>query len=193
MPTPAVLAAVAFVGLFMVWVVVPSYVVKRRAQRPLRKGVADLQRRAQVSQRSNAAYLEALAAVTDTTPCAQLFDAVSRPVIERGQRVRALRLGDPDDIALLEAIAHGEFAISGFRNRDLRSLLHPVTTDSSPREVRRLAAKTSRRLRLLRAHGIIRKVPKTHRYRLTARGKLLSAALFATRGANIKQLLDQAA
>ena len=59
------------------------------AWRPLRKGVADLHRRAQISQRSNEAYLDALAAVDDTTPCARLFDAVSRPVIDRKRRVRA--------------------------------------------------------------------------------------------------------
>ena len=161
--------------------------------RPLRKGVADLHRRAQVSQRSNAAYLDALATVDDTTPCSQIFDAVSRPVIDRGRRVRALRLGDPDDVALLEAISRGEFATSGFRNRDIRRLLHPAAEHPSPREVRRLSARTSRRLRLLRAHGIIRKVPKTFRYRLTTRGELLTAALFATRTANIKQLLAKAA
>ena len=161
--------------------------------RPLRKGVADLHRRAQISQRSNDAYLDALAAVEDTTPCSKLFDAVSRPVVDRGRRVRALRLGDRDDLALLEAVARGEFAVSGFRNRDIRRLLDPAAANPSPRDLRRLSAKTSRRLRLLRAHGIIRKVPKTHRYRLTARGELLTAALFATRGANIKQLLAKVA
>ncbi|MGH2667882.1 MAG: hypothetical protein ACRDH5_01965 [bacterium] len=161
--------------------------------RPLRKGVADLHRRAQVSQRSNDAYLDALAAVDDTTPCSQLFDAVSRPVVDRGRRVRALRLGDPHDLALFQAISRGEFATAGFRNRDLRRLLHPTAANASPKEVRRLSAQISRRLRLLRAHGIIRKVPKTHRYRLTTRGELLTAALFATRGANIKQLLAKAA
>jgi hypothetical protein len=163
--------------------------------RSLRKGVADLHRRAEVSQRSNDAYLDALAAVEDTTPCSHLFDAVSRPVVDAGHRVRALRLGDPDDIALLEAISRGEFATAGFRNRDIRYLLHPTTATSttSPEEIRRLGARTSRRLRLLRAHGIIKKVSKTHRYRLTARGQLLTAALFATRTANIKELLAKAA
>jgi hypothetical protein len=161
--------------------------------RPLRKGVADLHRRAEVSQRSNDAYLDALAAVDDTTPCSLLFDTVSRPVVDHGRRVRAMRLSDSDDVGLLEAISRGEFATSGFRNRDIRSLLHPAAANASTREVRRLASKTSRRLRLLRAHGIIRKVPKTHRYRLTARGELLTTALFATRGANIKQLIANAA
>lgn len=163
------------------------------AWRPLRKGVADLHRRAQVSQRSNDAYLEALATVDDTTPCSRLFDAVSRPVLDRGRRFRALRLGDPDDLALLQAISRGEFATAGLRNRDLRRLLYPSASNASPDEVRRLCARISRRLRLLRAHGVIRKIPKTHRYRLTERGQLLTAALFAVREANVKQLLAKAA
>ncbi|MFC1641935.1 hypothetical protein ACFL5O_04495 [Myxococcota bacterium] len=163
------------------------------AWRPLRKGVADLHRRAQVSQRANDAYLNALAAVDDTTPCAKLFDAVSRPVSDRRRRVRALRLSDAADIALLEAISYGEFATSGFRNRDLRRLLHPAAQNASHGEQRRLSAAISRRFRLLRAHGIIRKIPKTHRYRLTPRGELLTAALAATRAVNTKQLVAMAA
>ncbi len=157
----------------------------------LRKGVADLHRRAEVSQRSNERYLDALAAVDDTTPCSRLFDAVARPVVDDGRRFRALRLGDRDDIALLESISRGEFATAGFRNRDLRGLLHaPPETKI---EQRRLSGKMSRRLRLLRAHGIIRKIPKTHRYQLTERGRLLTAALRATRDASLKQLLREAA
>jgi len=161
--------------------------------RPLRKGVADLHRRAQVSQRSNESYLDALAVVEDTTPCSQLFDVVSRSVVDHGRRVRAMRLGDQDDLSLLQAISRGEFATAGFRNRDLRRLLHPTAANASPDEVRRLSARISRRLRLLRAHGLIRKVQKTHRYQLSSRGQLLTAALFAARDANIKQLIAKAA
>ncbi len=161
------------------------------AWRPLRKGVADLHRRAQLSQRSNDAYLEALAAVEETTPCSKLFDAVSRPVFQGNRRSRALRLGDPQDLALLEAISRGEFATAGFRNRDIRRLIaKPSTGSPDPRSA---SAKISRQLRLLRVHGVIKKIQKTHRYRLTATGHLLTAALFATRRANIKKLLEQAA
>ena len=160
--------------------------------RPLRKGVADLHRRAQLSQRSNKAYLDALSAVEDTTPCAKLFDAVSSPVFENGRRFRALRLNDPADLALLDATSRGEFAPAGFRNRDLRSLLYRLPAQATPRDHRRLSAKVSRQLRLLRAHGAIKRIPKTHRYRLTSRGLLLTAALQATRRANIKDLLKAA-
>lgn len=160
--------------------------------RPLRKGVADLHRRAQLSQRSNDTYLDALAAVEDKTPCSKLFDAVSRPTLDGNRRVRALRLADADDIALLEAVSRGEFATAGFRNRDIRALIHPTAKSPSPRDRRRLSAKTSRQIRLLRAHGVIKKIPKTHRYRLTPNGQLLTAALLATRRANIKALLKVA-
>jgi hypothetical protein len=160
--------------------------------RPLRKGVADLHRRAQLSQRSNDAYLEALSTVEDTTPCAKLFDAVSHPVVEDARRFRALRLNHPSDLALLDAVCRGEFATAGFRNRDIRGLIHRPPNNISPRDLQRLSAKTSRQIRLLRAHGVIKKIPRTHRYRLTHNGMLLTAALQATRRANIKDLLNAA-
>lgn len=163
------------------------------AWRPMRKGVADLHRRAQVSQRANETYLDALAAVEDTTPLAELLDQVAKHTSYRSRRVRAMRIGDPQDIALLKAISRGEFATAGFQNRDLRSLLYPATKSRSQAEERRLSAKVGRQLRLLRAHGLIRKVPKSHRYRLTPKGQLLTAALFAARQASVKQLLAQAA
>jgi hypothetical protein len=161
--------------------------------RPLRKGIADLHRRAEVSQRSNERYLDALAVVDDTTPCSHLFDAVARPVVDEGRRFRALRIGDPDDLALLQTISRGEFATAGFRNRELRRLLHPASSTAPTAAQRRLSAQISRKLRLLRAHGLIKKIPRTHRYQLTERGRLLTAALRATRDANVKQLLRDAA
>jgi hypothetical protein len=159
--------------------------------RNLRKSVADLHRRTALSQRSNDRYLDALAVVEDTTPCSRLFDAVSRPVVDAGRHFRAVRLSDPADLALLAAISRGEFVIAGFRNRDVRQRLYAPPTTA--RDARRLSGKVSRLLRLLRAHGIIRKISKTHRYQLTERGRLLTAAVRATRDASIKQLLRDAA
>jgi hypothetical protein len=96
--------------------------------RALRTGIADLHRRAQVSQQANDHCLDALAAVHDDTPLHPLLDRVSRPVTFHGRRVPALRIGDPNDLALLAALARGEFATAGLRNRDLRAfaLLRPA-------------------------------------------------------------------
>jgi hypothetical protein len=57
----------------------------------------------------------------------------------------------------------------------------------------RFSASISRKLRLLRAHGLIKKVPKTHRYLLTDNGHLLAVAVFATRNSDLNQLLSKAA
>ncbi|MBC8423785.1 hypothetical protein H8E07_06640 [bacterium] len=161
--------------------------------RPLRKGVADLHRRAQVSQRANDSYLDALGVVDDSTLISEVLDQVARPARYRGRRVRAIRTGDPEDVALLAAISRGEFATAGFRNRDLRLLLHPQTATADPDQRRRVAARVGRRIRILRAHGLIKKIPKSHRYRLTPKGNLLTAAISATRNATVKQLLREAA
>lgn len=158
--------------------------------RNMRKSVADLHRRAEVSQRANERYLDALAVVDDPTPCARLFDAVSRPLHDHGRRFRALRLSDRDDITLLKTVARGEFVLTGFRNKDLRARMY--ANPKTKADERRLSARMSRLLRLLRAHGIIRKVQKTSRYHVTDRGRLLITALQATRNASLKQLLHAA-
>jgi hypothetical protein len=163
------------------------------AWRPLRKGIADVYRRSEVCQQANDRYLDALAVVEDSTRLHEIFDQVAKPMTYRGHQVRALRIGDPNDIALLKAASRGEFATNGFRNRDIRVHLHPSSAKLPKDTTRRQAANVGRRLRLLRAHGIIKKVPRTHLYRLTEKGTKLAAALFAARDATLKQLLGSAA
>jgi hypothetical protein len=158
----------------------------------LRKGIADLHRRAQVSQRANDNYLNALAALEDSAPLSDIFDEVSRPTSYRGRRSRPLRIGDAADLALLDVISRGEFAIAGFRNRDLQRLLKLVRRDSSRDARTKLTARIGRQITVLRAHGIVRKVQKSQRYVLTPNGHLLAAALFAARNATTKQLLREA-
>ena len=60
-------------------------------------------------------------------------------------------------------------------------------------QARKLSARISRQLRLLRAHGIIKKVAKSHRYRIIEKGLLLTTALFAAREATVENLIAKAA
>ncbi len=154
--------------------------------RPLRKGVADLARRAQLSQASNERYLEALAAIDVETPLKQLTDKLCRPVWRGERRHRALRPFDPDEARLLEIISRGEHQIAGFRNRDVREAFYGPCKDIAAR--RRPSAAVSRKFALLRAHGLIKKIPRTHRYLLTQRGAAVVPALLAARNASPAQL-----
>lgn len=154
--------------------------------RYLRKGVADTWRRAELSQQVNDRYLAALAAATESTPLGTLSQPLCRRVRYHGQSVRALNPLAADDAALLAIVYRGEFVITGLRNRDVRQLLYPGARDAATR--RRRAAQVTRQLRLLRGHGLLRKVAHTHRYLLTAKGHVVVAALLAARQADTATL-----
>ena len=163
----------------------------RLAWRVLRKGVADMSRRAQVSQAANERYLESMACMEEKTPLGELTQRLCQPVRWKKTRVRALNPLADVDAQLLVAINRGEFAINGFRNRDLRAQLYPMTTD--PAALEKQSAAITRKLRLLRGHRLIRKVATTHRYVLTAAGRTAITALLAARAADTKQLVELAA
>jgi hypothetical protein len=148
----------------------------------LRKGVADIHRRAEISQAANERYVEALATADDGRSLAELAEAVCEPVTWQGKRARGLNPLAKDDARLLEAVNRGEFTINGFRNRDLRNLLFTKPKDKT--HERQQSGAITRKLRLLRAHALIHKVPKTHRYQLSPLGANVINALLTARQAS---------
>jgi hypothetical protein len=123
---------------------------------------------------------------------ADLLTPVCRPRQWKGGRVRALQPWSPEDRSLLQAINRGEFALNGIRNRDLAAILFP-RSPNSPEEKRRASGRITRKLRLLRAHGILRKVPRTHRYVLTKRGRQITVAALQYQNLTLEQLNQTAA
>jgi hypothetical protein len=88
--------------------------------------------------------------------------------------------------------SHPSFAVSGITNTGLRKMLHD-TPWGAARTEKQISARVSRHLRLLRNHGLIRKVPNRHRYHLTDKGRQLTTALNAMLSASTEQRLDMAA
>lgn len=160
-----------------------------RKWRPLRHGIADLARRYELSEASNRRYLSALGAIEQTMPLRKVVEPITTPVVEGERRFRALRPWSTD-VEILQAVIRGEFNINGFRNRDIRSLLYPGS--ATPPERRRQMGAVSRRVRLLRAHGLITKVQKTHRYMLTNKGRRVITAVLAAREASVERLTQAA-
>lgn len=136
---------------------------------PLRRGIADMRRRADLGRAAAARYVDALSVVGDPTPSHRLLDSVSHRVTRHGRPYRPLRPISPDEAPLFQTILHGEFALQGFQNRDLRRALHPDAA-ADPVQRRHVGARITRSLRLLRAHGLIKKVTRTRYYRLTDKG-----------------------
>jgi hypothetical protein len=149
-------------------------------------------RRAQVSQAANNRYLDALAAVEVHTPLGQLLAPLTQPALWNGRRFRPLNPSRGDELALLAAVNRGEYAIHGFRNRDLREHLYSEPAGNKTEE-RRRSARVSRLIRILRAHRLILKVPRTHRYNVTPLGRQIIAAVLAARDASVEALVGMAA
>lgn len=158
--------------------------------RVLRRGVADLHRRAEVSQAANERYLEALAGVTETRTVKELVEPLCRRVAAPGKaarRMRALNPLEPSDAALLTAISDPKWMINGLRNRDVVAALYPQATEDDTQR-RRRSAQVTRLIRLLRGHGLLHKVSKTHRYQVPAEARTIIVALLAARDANPQKL-----
>ena len=163
----------------------------KKSWRVLRRGVADLYRRAQISERAAERYLDALAGVDEKTTLEELIQRLGQPRQWKGRRVRALRpLGE--DRMLLEAVSRGEFLLNGFRNRDVQSRFFGAATPDRV-ESRRRSAWVSRKLRLLRAHGLIRKVCGTYRYQLSQTGRKAITALLTALRSTIAEFIPEAA
>jgi hypothetical protein len=144
---------------------------------PMSKGVANLYRYAQVGQQANQRYLEALAVVNDLGVGQRELDRRCAPVLFQGRRRRGLQPLGRDDQALFQAAMRGEHAVRGFRNGELAErLFGPRPKDA--REQRQRCARVTRRISLLRAHGLVSKVPRSRRYRATRSGqRFMSTAI----------------
>ncbi len=158
----------------------------------MRKSVADARQRAEVSQTANDRYLDAIAAVSTPVTLASLTESLSRPTTWNKQRVRGLNLLAEHDAKLLEAVSKGEFLLHGLRNRDLQAAFFPDGPANDEKERRRRSAQISRKLRMLRAHGLINKLPHTHRYVVSDKGRQVITALINARQADIRKLAQAA-
>lgn len=155
--------------------------------RPMRKGVADLHRRAQVSQASNHRYMEALSETHLGATVCETLEPVCNAVCVKGKRHRAIRPMHTQDMSLLKAVSDGNWTINGFRNQDIRGqLLGEDPSDAGER--RRRSGQITRKLALLHAHGLIKKVPGTRRWLLTAKGCQIATLLLATQHATAEKL-----
>jgi hypothetical protein len=142
----------------------------------IRKGLSHLSALRKVGFQANRRLLDVQRISQDCAMGEAAFAGISRPVTVDGQRAAALRWADPVVQALLSALIGFRLVPDGWRQRDLRAPLaallgRPAETVS--------AGRMTYQLRRLRLHGLIERVPGTHRYRVTTRG--LRIALFFTR------------
>jgi hypothetical protein len=102
-----------------------------------------------------------------------LFERISQPSLQEGQRTGALRFGDPRVMALTGALCVALVATVGFTNKSLRALVSGLLGGPYG------PAQMTYDLRRLRLKGLVVRVPHTNSYTLTPDG--LKAAIFYTK------------
>jgi len=153
----------------------------------MRQGVVDARQRAQVCDAANQRYLDAIAAVAAPITLASVTRELCNPVTWKKQRIRGLNPLQEADAQLLQTLGKAEFLLHGLRNCDLQNIFFPDAT-TSPTEKRRRSAAITRKLRMLRAHGLISKLAHTHRYLVSDKGRRVITALIAVRQTDINKL-----
>jgi len=108
---------------------------------------------------------------------ADVLHATCDPIVrDDGARIPGLRLTDPRAQALLHLLLIFRLHPAGFTSRDLRALLGELLSQP-PGTI--TPGQATYDLRRLREHGLIERIPRTHRYHVTDTG--LRHAMFLTR------------
>jgi hypothetical protein len=136
---------------------------------PLIKSVALLGQAARIAHQTACRYLGGLAVVDDPKVSQDLLDRTCNRASFGGRKRRALNPLSREEQQLFLAVLRGEHALRGFSSCDLATYLNEPPS-KNPVIRRRQSGQRSRLLQLLRAHGLIAKLPHTRRYRVTDRG-----------------------
>jgi hypothetical protein len=130
--------------------------------------------------------------VDDSARLSEILEPFEKRKRWSGRPVRALHPFASEDGTLLEILGRGEFMIRGICNKDLRKALFPKPAANAA-EAKRRSSLISRKLRLLRAHGIIQKLKGRNLYQVTRSGRIVLTTILLARQASAKQLTSNAA
>jgi hypothetical protein len=157
--------------------------VRRRGRRktewvPLRKSVAYLFRYREICLQCNSRYLAALALVEDPTPALRGLDDITvGKAPAPGRSVKAFNPIARADSHIFGALLSGDHIGRGFANRDLRDKLRPTSFSLSDNP-KTQSAQVSRLLHRLHVYGLVAKIPRSRRWRVSAFGyRIMSASL----------------
>jgi hypothetical protein len=95
------------------------------------------------------------------------LDALTQPVVVDTQRAAALRVGDHRVLALMQTLCLFALSPTGFRHRDVRQHIAQFLGRAPDQYA---AGQMTYDLRRLRLHGLIERVPHSHRYQITEQG-----------------------
>ncbi len=158
------------------------------AWKPMGKSISNLYRYAEVSKACNQRFLDSMIDIVPVKSAIEEIETICSGKTVNGKKVTGFNVWAPDVIRIMEAVSDGRFLINGFRNKDIAKTIFPGIHDA-----KKLSSKTSRILKKLRQHGLIKKVPRSRRYHVTSKGRRVMGTLMELRHRDYPILAAKAA
>jgi hypothetical protein len=131
---------------------------------PMKKTIHSLPALQEVLSAANGRYLKFISSIATPEVGVEKLHHLAETRTENQHRHKGFNLFSEEDTCLFRTLLQGEFFISGFTNKQLRTYL----ADKSASQVTRL-------LKRLRVHGVIKKVGRHYKYYLTDFGRQSAA------------------
>jgi len=131
---------------------------------PMKKTIHSLPALRELLSAANQRYLKFISSIATPQVGVEKLHKLAETKIENQHRHKGFNLFSEEDTCLFRSLLQGEFFISGFTNKQLRTYL----SEKSASQVTRL-------LKRLRVHGVIKKVGKRYKYYLTDFGRQAAA------------------
>ncbi len=158
------------------------------AWKPMGKSISNLYRYAEISKACNQRFLDSMIDIVPVKSTIAEIESVCSCKKVNGKKVTGFNVWAPDVVRIMEAVNDGNYFVSGFRNKDISKFIFPDIRDA-----KKLSSKTSRTLKKLRQHGLIKKVPRSRRYHVTSKGRRIMGALIELRHRDYPALVAKTA
>ena len=154
---------------------------------PMGKNISNLYRYAEITRKCNERYLDSLAACNQINNLDKAIESLCHPKKSKlsknsakERQYSALNPLKDFNCKAFNAVMGGAYMMKGFTTKQLTDALIALNAFKQEQcsNIKKLKAKVGRFIALLRAHKIVTKLPRTHRYRVTKTGtEILSRIL----------------
>ena len=154
---------------------------------PMGKSIANLYRYADVSKAANQRYLDAVALADLKGDNVKEIEKLCTKIKKNNRTYSGFNLLSLETELLFQAVLDGKNHINGFTNASIRKFVFQDASDDT-----KTRNKVTRILAKLRAFGLISKVPRSFRYKITTKGIRLITALLSVKNSAIPTAMKHA-
>lgn len=125
----------------------------------MKKGLYSLGPLTGILLNANKRFLKFISDIVDPSVGIKKLKKISKTIVQNNRPFKGFNFFNEEDMNVLQTVMSGEFTISGFQNKNLRSKLKNYSS-----------SQVSGTLKRLHTHGMIKKVAHTYKYYLTRFG-----------------------